>query len=153
MDSGFLVTAGGTALISSIIIQWIKKSQLDIFNLFGTEKNKQFANQCLSIVVAFITSIGIGYKYDATAGTLLLTGLTIASLEHGLWHWMLQWISQHVAYKTLIVPQELQASNIDVLNQLLDQLKGNPEPVVVQPIIEQKVANEKALPHFFSNSK
>ena len=153
MDSGFLVTAGGTALISSIIIQWIKKSQLDIFNLFGSEKNKAFANQCLSIIVAFITSIGIGYKYDATAGTLILTGLTIASLQHGLWHWMLQWISQHVAYKTLIVPQELQASNIDVLNQLLNQLKGIPAPVVVEPVVETKVTNEKVIPHFFTNSK
>ena len=40
MDSGFLLTSGGTALISSILIQAMKKSQLEIFNFIGTEKNK-----------------------------------------------------------------------------------------------------------------
>ena len=134
MDSGFLLTAGGTAVLSSVIIQWMKKSQLEIFSFLGTEKNKQKVNLYFSILVAFVTSIGIGFKYDGAAGTLLLTGLTAAGIKHGLWHWFTQWIAQHVTYKTLVVPQELQAANIDVLNQLLDQLKGQPHVIQVQPV-------------------
>lgn len=131
MDSGFLLTAGGTALVSSLIIQWMKESQIAIFNFLGTEKSKANINLCFSILVAFITSIGIGYKYDSTAGTLLVTGLTVAGLEHGLWHWFIQWASQHAIYKTMIVPTELQAANIDVLNQLLDHLKVETTPVII----------------------
>lgn len=127
MDSGFLLTAGGTALLSSLIIQAMKKSELAIFSFLGTEKNKSRANLVMSILMAFITSIGIAYKYDSTAGTLVITGLTVANVTHLAWHSFIQWISQHVAYKTLIVPQELQASNIDVLNQLLIQLGGKPK--------------------------
>ena len=124
MDSGFLLTAGGTAVLSSIIIQWMKKSQLAIFSFLGTEKNKQKVNLYFSIFVAFITSIGIGYKYDGVSGTLVISGLTAAGIQKGLWHWFTQWVGQHVSYKAIIVPQELQAANIDVLNQLLIQLGG-----------------------------
>ena len=134
MDSGFLLTAGGTAILSSVIIQWMKKSGLAVFSFIGTEKNKQRANLYFSIAVAFVTSIGIGFKYDGTAGTLLLTGLTATGIQHGLWHWFTQWIGQHISYKTFVVPQELQAANIDVLNQLLDQLKGQPHAIPVQPV-------------------
>src|ERR1035437_5538864 len=111
MDSGFLLTAGGTAVLSSIIIQWMKKSQLAIFDAIGTEKNKQTANLVFSVVVAFVTSLGIGYKYDAVAGILIISGLTKAGIAHGLWHWFTQWVAQHVSYKALVVPQELQAAN------------------------------------------
>lgn len=134
MDSGFILTAGGTAVLSSLIIQWMKKSELAIFDAIGTEKNKQRANLYLSIIVAFVTSIGIGYKYDGATGVLVISGLTAAGIQHGLWHWFTQWTAQHVSYKALIVPQELQAANIDVLNQLLDQLKGKPTPVKVEEV-------------------
>lgn len=129
MDSGFLVTAGGTALISSLIMQWMKKSKF--FAFIGTDKIHERANLIFSIFVAFITSIGISYKYDSTAGTLLIAGITSANIAHGLWHWFVQWIAQHTSYKTLVVPTELQAANIDVLNQLLDQLKANESKISI----------------------
>ena len=144
MDSGFLVTAGGIALISAILIQWAKKSELAIFSFIGTEKNKQKANLIFSVVVAFLTSIGVGYKYDSSTGVLILSGLTAANLAHGLWHWGLQWIGQHVAYKQWIVPQELQAANIDVLNQLLDHLKIETTPVAVQSTVAAIAAKSSA---------
>ncbi len=112
----------------------MKKSQFGFFKFIGTEKDKAKANLIFSIVIAFFTSLGIGYKFDAVAGTLLITNLTPAALLHGLSHWTIQWVSQHVAYKTWIVPQELQAANIDVLNQLLDHLKGELTPVSVENV-------------------
>ena|SRR5260221_6489883 len=138
MDSGFVLTAGGTALVSALILQALKKSQLAIFNFVGTERDKWAANLTVSIIMAFITAIGISYKYDSAAGTLVLSGLTVSGISHGLWHWFIQWIGQHAAYKTLIVPSELQAANIDVLNQLLDHLKGELTPVSVEKIIVPK---------------
>jgi hypothetical protein len=134
MDSGFLLTAGGTAVLSSVIIQWMKKSELAIFGFLGTDKNKQRVNLYFSIFVAFVTSIGIGFKYDGAVGVLVISGLTAAGIQHGLWHWFTQWIGQHISYKAIIVPQELQAANIDVLNQLLDQLKSQPRVIQVQPV-------------------
>ncbi len=134
MDSGFVLTAGGTALISSLVLQALKHSELSIFNFLGTEKEKWSNNLTFSIIIAFITSLGIGYKYDSTAGTLVLSGLTAAGITHGLWHWFFQWISQHAIYKTVVVPTELQAANIEVLNKLLNHLKGEVTPVSVEDI-------------------
>lgn len=133
MDSGFILTAGGTALICSMLLQAMKKSERAIFDFVGTEANKWKANLIVSIIIAFITALGIGYKYDVhydantgqLVGNFLVTGLTAAGIIHGLWHWFFQWIGQHVAYKGLVVPTELQAANIDVLNKLLSQLQTN----------------------------
>lgn len=127
MDSGFVLTAASISIISSLIIQAMKKSQLAIFDFLGTEKNKATANFIFSLFVAFITSIGIAYKYDSVAGTLTISNLNLIGIQHGLWHWFIQWIGQHIAYKTWVVPQELQAANVDVLNQLLVQLGGKPK--------------------------
>lgn len=132
MDSGFLLTSGGTAILSAIIIQALKKS--NIISFIGTEKSKGAANLCFSVFIAFITSLGIGYKYDGASGTLILTGLTAAGLLHGIWHWFVQWVGQHLAYKQIVVPAELQAATIDVLNQLLDHLKLETTPVSVEKI-------------------
>src|SRR6266567_55489 len=125
MDSGFLLTAGGTALISSLLIQAMKKSPLRIFNLLGIEEVNSKANLIFSIIVSFITSIGIGYKYDVhydpttgdLVGSFILSGLSTTSILHGIWHWLIQWVSQHVAYKTIIVPTELQAATVNTLKQ------------------------------------
>ncbi len=132
MDSGFILTAGGTALISSLIIQAMKHSELAIFDFLGTTPDKSRANLIFSVIIAFVTSIGIGYKYDSIAGTLVINGLTYANIMHGLWHWGVQWAGQHITYKQFIVPTELQAANISVLNQLLDHLKVEATPVVVE---------------------
>ncbi len=128
MDSGFLLTSGGTALISSLIIQALKNSELSIFNFLGKDATKSKANLIFSIVVAFITSIGIGFKYDAAAGTILLSGITAAGIQHGLWHWFVQWIGQHVTYKAFVVPTELQAANVNLLKALLTQMENSNVP-------------------------
>ncbi|SRR5260221_9922713 len=135
-DSGFLLSAGTTAMLSAIVIQLLKKSELSLFNFLGTDKTKAQANFVFSGLVAFITSIGISYKYDPVAGTLLLTGITAIAIGHGLWHWFIQWVTQHVAYKAFVVPSELQAININVLNQLLAQLKSEhlEQPVEVKVV-------------------
>lgn len=128
MDSGFLLTSSGIGLISSLVMQWMKKSNL--FTFLGCEKMHENANLYFSIAVAFITSLGIGYKYDAVAGTVLITGLTSASLAHGVWHWGSQWVIQHVTYKQFIVPTELQAAMVNQLKLLASQLERKPEPKI-----------------------
>ncbi len=122
MDSNFLLTAGGTALVSSLLIQYIKKSELTLFNAFGIEDSKSKANLTLSIIFAFFTSIGIGFKYDGTSGVLIVNGLTTAGILHGVWHWFIQWTSQHLLYKQVIVPTELQAAIVNTLKQIVVQL-------------------------------
>ena len=59
-------------------------------------------NRLVNLITAFITSIGIGYTYDATAGTLVVSGLTLSSLALGLWELTKQYVVQQVLYDTVI---------------------------------------------------
>jgi len=92
---------GGTALIASLAIQYLKNSGWATW--FTRETNR--ANLALSVLVAFCTSIGIHFTWDAATDTFAIIGV-MAALKHGLWEWFLQWVTQHAAYKGFIVPAE-----------------------------------------------
>ena len=39
-------------------------------------------------LVAAGTALGVHASFTADTGTLVLTGLTVAGVAHGLWHWV-----------------------------------------------------------------
>jgi hypothetical protein len=92
---------GGTALIAALAIQALKNSGWATW--FNRETGK--ANLFLSLVVAAIAQAGIHWTYDATAGTLVITGLTMAA-AHALYQTSLQFSAQHVWYKAIVVLPE-----------------------------------------------
>lgn len=69
-----------TSALSVAIIQWFKNSDLPIFKPF----NQQSAglNRFVAWVAAFVSGVGIHYQYDASLGSLTITGLTAAALWH-----------------------------------------------------------------------
>jgi hypothetical protein len=109
--SSFLFTSGGVALLSALIIQHLKNA--DWFPFLGTRPEFAKANLTVSMVVAFLTSAGVSYHFDSSAGMLDLH----LSL-HQLWHFGVQWLEQHFAYKTTIVPTELLAAAVKQLKIL-----------------------------------
>lgn len=93
---------GGTALLSTLAIQALKNSSwASWFN-----RDSARANFALSLFISFIATVGVHYTWDANTGTLMITGLTLAGLAHGVWSWLLQWLTQHATYKGFVVPAE-----------------------------------------------
>jgi hypothetical protein len=92
---------GGTALIASLAIQYLKNSGWATW--FTRETNR--ANLALSILVAGALSVGIHFTWDAATDTFAIVGLQ-GFVRHGLWEWFLQWVAGHATYKGFIVPAE-----------------------------------------------
>lgn len=105
MDVNYLISAGSSAVICTLLLQWMKRSTLIPF--LGVAKNFEKTNLIISIIVSGIASLGIGYTFNDQTGDLVIHGLTTANVVHNFGHWVSQWIAQHVAYKTVIVPGEL----------------------------------------------
>lgn len=113
MDSSLMLSTGSSALISALLLQYLKNAQWVPW--LSIQKASQRANFCASLFMAFIVSLGIGVKFDGASGSLLITGLTAATLMHSLYHMGVQWVAQHVSYKAFVVPSELLAA---IVNQL-----------------------------------
>jgi hypothetical protein len=109
---------GGLAMISALFVQYLKNSGWATW--FTRETNR--ANLALSVLLAGLASFGIHYTWDAATDTLAIVGLTFA-LKHGIWDWLLQWVTQHAAYKGLIVPAE----TLGEIRALLQ--RDNPPPI------------------------
>lgn len=92
---------GGFALLAALAIQYLKNTPWATWIRRDTAK----ANLALSVAVAFLTSVGIHWNYVPVSDTLQIVGLHQA-LTHGLWEWVMQWATQHAAYKGIVVPSE-----------------------------------------------
>ena len=80
------------------VLEWIKRARWVAFITIETKKLNGF----LAKAAALLMAVGIHYEFDATAGTLMITGLTIAGLAHGLWVWLQQVVVQELIYNTAI---------------------------------------------------
>lgn len=117
MDDLTLTTVG-SALITSLLLQWLKKSTW--FPFLGIEHKFQNINLIVSVIVSGLVSLGVGYNYDKNTGDLHLIIST-----HQAWHWLIQWCSQHATYKTMVVPTELQAAILNKIKELdLNNTRG-----------------------------
>ncbi len=92
---------GGLAVAAALFIQYLKNAGWATWFTRETAK----ANVALSVVTAFLMTVGIHWTWDARTDTFAIIGVA-AFLSHGLWQWFLQWLGQHVAYKSLVVPSE-----------------------------------------------
>jgi len=70
------------------------------------QRNAANMNRIFAVIVAFFASIGIQYTFNSTDGTLLITGLTLAGVGHGLWSWFIQFALQQGAFKLIVQPEE-----------------------------------------------
>lgn len=56
------------------------------------------ANRIVGALLSIASAIGVHFAYDGSAGTLLVSGLTVAGILHGAWHALNQWCLQQVTY-------------------------------------------------------
>lgn len=72
------------------------------------QEGQRILNRLFSVGAAICTSLAIGYTWNpANNGTLVLTGISVVSLAHGLFHVFTQFIYQETGYSLL---QGLQAA-------------------------------------------
>jgi hypothetical protein len=109
------------ALVTSVVIQMFKNSPLISF----MDRDTQKLNAFISGIVAFITSLGLVVSFDMSPDGAFAAGLhgNIWDVLHVLGHFPVQWATQHMFYKGLIVPAETLGEIRAVLKEgLLNQL-------------------------------
>lgn len=99
----------GTELGSTLAIvggmQALKKAKW--FPL--VQQGQALLNRLFSIAAALCTTLAIGYTWNpANNGTLILTGISVASIAHGLFHVLTQFLYQETGYTGLQGLQALQ---------------------------------------------
>lgn len=129
MDNSMILSTGSTAVLGALILQALKNSKAITFLGDGAQHAK--ANAVAAAVLAGLSSLGIHFAFDATAGVLTVTGLHAASVMHGLWQWVTQYVVQHLAYKSAIVPVELAVKNGRLLTDVLQALRDQQEHATV----------------------
>jgi len=88
------------AIVSYLVVQfvaWLKRSSL--FPWIGD--HTAGLNRCLAATLAALAAIGINFHYDAAAGSLLITGLTLTSIATFVVEWLRGWIMQELLYGVL----------------------------------------------------
>lgn len=81
------------------IFQWLKKAPW--FPVL-TEQSTKLWKFTLSCLVAVMSALGLGYSFDPVAGTILITGVSAASMWNALVAFGVSLLSQHGAYEMLI---------------------------------------------------
>lgn len=93
-----ILDQAGYALFFSFLIQWMKNTKW--FPVISADTAK--LNRVLAVVASGITAFGIHHTFDASAGTLTITGLTLAGIYHGGWQWLRSYMVQEITYQKLV---------------------------------------------------
>lgn len=88
-------------IISGLIaysIEFMKRTPF--FPWLRVEQKK--LQRWISAGAALVAAAGIHYQYDSIHGALMITGLTIAGIRHGLWEFAKQFVLQQMVYDGII---------------------------------------------------
>jgi len=69
-----------------------------------TENSTKFIKQFFSVVVAACSALAITYSYDPALGRLIIDGLTLSNMGHGVLVFFTSLIAQHTTHTLLIKP-------------------------------------------------
>lgn len=84
------------------ILEWLKGQKW--FPAMGP--NNPWLNRIVAAIIAGAAGFGITGHFESSAGVLTITGLTLANIQQGLFHSVLQYLLQHTVYKTAIVANQ-----------------------------------------------
>lgn len=102
MDFSQIGNSLGAATVAVFLLEWLKKQPW--FTWLSEESTKR-VKTIFAAVFAVASVVGIGYVWNPDAGTLTITGLTLAGLVTGLvtflWTFAKQYAFQKIAYKVV----------------------------------------------------
>ncbi len=91
---GELLANGGSSLALVPALEWAKRSGLPFLKWIKIE-----TAPLISVLSAILIALGIHFSFDATAGTLTITGLTLAGTGQAAFEIGKQWLTQHWTHK------------------------------------------------------
>lgn len=97
MSNEFLSTITASSMVVAVI-QWLKNTKMIPF----INQHSAKLNRTLSWAAAFISGAGLHYHYEASTGTLVLTGLTAAAFGHAIWDTAQSYALQWLIYKGIV---------------------------------------------------
>lgn len=98
METNDLTAHAVTGALVVYAIQWAKKSGA----IPWLHEHTRALNRLVSAILAAIAAFGIDWTYDATHGTLLITGLTLASILTSGWEFLKQLVIQQMIYDGVV---------------------------------------------------
>lgn len=111
MDNVVTAQLTSSAVIA-YAIEWVKKSKY--FPWINTQSKN--LNRLLMVAASGLAAIGIHTQFDSASGTLIITGLTTATLLHGAWELVRSSIFTQMLYDGVV--QKALAANGAVPNLL-----------------------------------
>lgn len=93
-----------TGAVVVYLIEWAKRSRL-----MPITASTKSINRALNVVLAAAVALGINWTFDASAGTLVITGLTWPALAHAGWEFLKQLATQQILYDGVIAPKLVKA--------------------------------------------
>jgi protein-S-isoprenylcysteine O-methyltransferase Ste14 len=88
-------TQVAVAAIISFVVGQLKKASW--FPWLTAETSK--LNRIVAIVLSGLASVGVHFQWSAGTHSLLITGLSLATIGLGVWHWAVQAIYTHGWFK------------------------------------------------------
>lgn len=97
MEHGELGTAAVIAVLVSEIIEMCKR-----FGWCPLTYDTAKANRAVGAAAAFLTGIGVNMSFEPSTGTLVVSGLLLSGVTHGV----AQWCGQMAYYRLAIKPTQ-----------------------------------------------
>ena len=94
MNVGLSMFSSGVASVYAI--ELLKR----IKSIPFVDEQSRVLNRWLGVIASGLATVGIGFTFDSQAGTLLITGISLATIAQTAWHWFTQWALQQVLYQS-----------------------------------------------------
>jgi hypothetical protein len=117
-----LSTQVTAAAVVSFLIAFLKKQQW--FPWLTAESEK--ANRLVAIALSGAAALGIHTTFNHATGTLVISGLTLATVTAGFWHWLSQFALTHGWFKATSASDQIYA----LLKVLIERPPATPAVLV-----------------------
>jgi len=91
----FILSTITSNAVVILIIQKLKSSKA--FPWISSETKR--LNTLLAYLGSLLAAVGVHASYDHATGTLVITGLTMMGILHGLWTWLQSYATQELMYQ------------------------------------------------------
>lgn len=100
-NSGELTAHITSGAVIVYVIEWLKANPR--FSWLRAEQKT--LQRVVSAVLAAVAAVGINWTYDATHGTLVITGLTSTAILLTGWEWLKQFVVQQLIFDGVVAKE------------------------------------------------
>jgi hypothetical protein len=113
-EANVVITQITTGALTVAFINWLKSSS--VFPWITAERKTLL--RVIAGVLAGVKAIGITYTWNPDAHTLVIGGLTLATILGGTWHWLQSFVTQELIYQTTKSRQPAGTIAVPVVNDV-----------------------------------